>query len=253
MVDAFRRFANAASRALGTPLAFALAVGVVLAWAVTGPLFHYSDSWADPGKQTKPAAWAAYDFPTLTTTVHSYTRAVLDTLKLSGVVPSWVQIGNETNDGMLWPDGHTWNPPNWDNLAEFLKYYSPKDGWRSNAEAVLVALALGIESRDPYTGNHCERLARYAADLGHHIGLDGDSISALKRGGSGNLRALRPAFPLCPSRSTMSALPPLRSRAPSPIPRAPSRKRSRRSPVRRCFSSSRTISSPRRSRNAVPW
>jgi putative two-component system response regulator len=52
-----------------------------------------------------------------------------------------------------------------------------------NAEAVVVALALGIESRDPYTGNHCERLARYAADLGHHIGLDGDSIIALKRGG----------------------------------------------------------------------
>jgi arabinogalactan endo-1,4-beta-galactosidase len=67
--------------------------------------FHYSDSWADPGNQTKPAAWAAYDFSTLTTTVHAYTRVVLDTLKLSGIVPSWVQIGNETNDGMLWPDG----------------------------------------------------------------------------------------------------------------------------------------------------
>src|SRR5450432_3936458 len=67
--------------------------------------FHYSDSWADPGKQTKPAAWSAYDFPTLTATVHSYTRSVLDTLKLNGIVPSWVQIGNETNDGMLWPDG----------------------------------------------------------------------------------------------------------------------------------------------------
>ena len=52
-----------------------------------------------------------------------------------------------------------------------------------NAEAVLVALALGIESRDPYTGNHCERLASYAADLEHHIGLDGESIIALKRGG----------------------------------------------------------------------
>src|SRR5436305_939536 len=52
-----------------------------------------------------------------------------------------------------------------------------------NAEAVLVALALGIESRDPYTGNHCERLAHLAADLGHHISLDGDSIIALKRGG----------------------------------------------------------------------
>ena len=52
-----------------------------------------------------------------------------------------------------------------------------------NAEAVLVALALGIEARDPYTGNHCERLARYASDLGHHIGLEGDDIVALKRGG----------------------------------------------------------------------
>ena len=45
MVDGFRRFANAASRSLGTPLAFALAVLVVAAWAVTGPLFHFSDSW----------------------------------------------------------------------------------------------------------------------------------------------------------------------------------------------------------------
>jgi putative two-component system response regulator len=52
-----------------------------------------------------------------------------------------------------------------------------------NAEAVLLALALGIEARDPYTGNHCERLARYATDLGHHIGLAGDDIIALKRGG----------------------------------------------------------------------
>jgi putative two-component system response regulator len=52
-----------------------------------------------------------------------------------------------------------------------------------NAEAVLVALALGIEARDPYTGNHCDRLARYAVDLGRHIGLDDDSIVALKRGG----------------------------------------------------------------------
>lgn len=52
-----------------------------------------------------------------------------------------------------------------------------------NAESVLFALALGIEARDPYTGNHCERLAQYATDLGHHVGLDGDSIIALKRGG----------------------------------------------------------------------
>ena len=52
-----------------------------------------------------------------------------------------------------------------------------------NAESVLVALALGIEARDPYTGDHCDRLARYAVNLGRHIGLDDESLVALKRGG----------------------------------------------------------------------
>jgi cyclic di-GMP phosphodiesterase len=52
-----------------------------------------------------------------------------------------------------------------------------------NAEAVLFSLALGVESRDPYTGNHCQRLSRYAGDLGRHLGLDAESIVALKRGG----------------------------------------------------------------------
>jgi len=67
--------------------------------------FHYSDTWADPAHQTKPAAWASYDFPTLTNAVYNYTLSVLQTLQANGVVPTWVQVGNETNDGMLWPDG----------------------------------------------------------------------------------------------------------------------------------------------------
>jgi len=45
MTDGFRRFANSASRGLGSPLAFFLAMLVVVCWAVTGPIFHYSDSW----------------------------------------------------------------------------------------------------------------------------------------------------------------------------------------------------------------
>ena len=67
--------------------------------------FHYSDSWADPGQQTKPAAWAAQDFTTLQTSVYNHTFNVLTTLKTNGVTPEWVQVGNETNDGMLWPTG----------------------------------------------------------------------------------------------------------------------------------------------------
>jgi arabinogalactan endo-1,4-beta-galactosidase len=67
--------------------------------------FHYSDSWADPGQQNKPAAWAAQDFATLQTSVYNHTFNVLTTLKTNGVTPEWVQVGNETNDGMLWPTG----------------------------------------------------------------------------------------------------------------------------------------------------
>lgn len=67
--------------------------------------FHYSDTWADPGKQYKPAAWVPLDFNTLVTTLHDYTVGVMDTLKLNGITPDWVQVGNETNDGILWEDG----------------------------------------------------------------------------------------------------------------------------------------------------
>jgi putative two-component system response regulator len=52
-----------------------------------------------------------------------------------------------------------------------------------NAEEVIFSLALGVEARDPYTGDHCARLARYASDLGKHLSLEYDDIVALKRGG----------------------------------------------------------------------
>jgi arabinogalactan endo-1,4-beta-galactosidase len=67
--------------------------------------FHYSDSWADPGQQNKPAAWASHGLEQLKTDVHDHTVAILKALRDSGVVPEWVQVGNETNDGMLWPEG----------------------------------------------------------------------------------------------------------------------------------------------------
>ncbi len=67
--------------------------------------FHYSDSWADPGQQTKPAAWAGQDVATLQTTVYNHTLAVMNALKTNSITPEWVQVGNETNDGMLWPEG----------------------------------------------------------------------------------------------------------------------------------------------------
>ena len=67
--------------------------------------FHYSDTWADPGHQTKPSAWAGQNIATLQTSVTAHTTDVLNALKTAGVTLEWVQVGNETNDGMLWPEG----------------------------------------------------------------------------------------------------------------------------------------------------
>jgi arabinogalactan endo-1,4-beta-galactosidase len=67
--------------------------------------FHYSDWWADPGKQNKPAAWVNYDTPQLLEAINNHTREVMLALKQNGVEPAWVQVGNETNDGMLWETG----------------------------------------------------------------------------------------------------------------------------------------------------
>jgi arabinogalactan endo-1,4-beta-galactosidase len=67
--------------------------------------FHYSDTWADPGSQTKPVAWENDSLSQLLTDIYNHTYTVLDTIKSLGITPEWVQVGNETNNGMLWPDG----------------------------------------------------------------------------------------------------------------------------------------------------
>jgi arabinogalactan endo-1,4-beta-galactosidase len=67
--------------------------------------FHYSDNWADPQKQFKPAAWAGHDVKQLTQDVYDHTHDVLSYLKANGVDVAWVQVGNEITNGMLWPDG----------------------------------------------------------------------------------------------------------------------------------------------------
>ncbi|MFB5760601.1 glycoside hydrolase family 53 protein [Paenibacillus medicaginis] len=66
---------------------------------------HYSDSWADPGQQNKPYAWRSFTFQQLMDAVWAHTVYVMNTMKEHGVTPDWVQIGNETNNGMLWEDG----------------------------------------------------------------------------------------------------------------------------------------------------
>lgn len=67
--------------------------------------FHYSDTWADPGHQTLPAAWSSDTYAQLQTDVYNYTFDFMTALAADGIHPQYVQVGNEINSGMLWPIG----------------------------------------------------------------------------------------------------------------------------------------------------
>lgn len=66
--------------------------------------FHYSDWWADPGQQHKPAAWKGLGINELKKALANHTTEVLNALKAAGVTPKWVQVGNEIRPGMLWDE-----------------------------------------------------------------------------------------------------------------------------------------------------
>jgi arabinogalactan endo-1,4-beta-galactosidase len=81
--------------------------------------YHYSDTWADPQKQTIPLAWQGMSHARLVKAVFDYTRQTMEAFRKAGVVPDMVQPGNEITPGMLWPDGKL--PENWANFSELLK------------------------------------------------------------------------------------------------------------------------------------
>lgn len=102
--------------------------------------FHYSDNWADPGKQIKPAAWRDYDFEQLKKAVYDHTFDVCSSLVAQGTPPDMVQVGNEINAGLLWPDG---DYNHFDNMAALLKegYRAVKDC--SPSTLVMLHIAEG--------------------------------------------------------------------------------------------------------------
>lgn len=67
--------------------------------------FHFSDTWADPGSQTMPAAWDGLDLDGVLKAMTAHVDEVLGALRAEGIEPEWVQIGNETRTGMMWPLG----------------------------------------------------------------------------------------------------------------------------------------------------
>ena len=78
---------------------------------------HYSDFWADPGKQIKPKAWAGLTKEELTKKVYEYTKETMEKLRAEHTLPTMVQVGNELSNGLLWPEGKT---PHFDAIASFV-------------------------------------------------------------------------------------------------------------------------------------
>ena len=85
--------------------------------------FHYSDTWADPGNQKVPAAWQNYTFEQMKQAVANHTKDVLSALKERGVTNlEWVQVGNETRDGMLFNSDEAVTGQVSKNAANFAAY-----------------------------------------------------------------------------------------------------------------------------------
>lgn len=97
--------------------------------------FHYSDTWADPGKQHKPMSWRELSYPDLVKKVRSYTRESLEAFKNANALPDMVQIGNEIVAGMIWPDGSS------SNMKQFAELVNAGiDGVKDVSEEIEIVI-----------------------------------------------------------------------------------------------------------------
>ncbi|MCX6237615.1 MAG: glycosyl hydrolase 53 family protein [Bacteroidia bacterium] len=101
--------------------------------------FHYSDYWADPQQQNKPSAWDGLENEKLASALKDYTKEVISALKNQGTSPDMVQIGNEINHGMVWPDGHIGNP---DQLARLIK--AGAEGVNEVDPSIIIMLHIAL-------------------------------------------------------------------------------------------------------------
>lgn len=107
--------------------------------------FHYSDFWVDPGQQKKPDAWKNDSGDKLVDDVYAYTAKVMQNFNAQGVTPDMVQVGNELNNGMLWPEAQLTedNPNGYKFLAKLLNagLQAVHDNDKDNKVKTMIHLA----------------------------------------------------------------------------------------------------------------
>jgi arabinogalactan endo-1,4-beta-galactosidase len=141
--------------------------------------FHLSDTWADPGWQAKPAAWASLSFPELLTAVHDHTADVLGGLRAQGTPADMTQVGNEISRGILWPDG---SASSWAGLAALLK--AGIAGARSASPDTKIMLHVPLGGDNAGTRAFFDRAASYGVPydvigVSHYVYWQG-TLAALR-------------------------------------------------------------------------
>jgi arabinogalactan endo-1,4-beta-galactosidase len=122
--------------------------------------FHYSDWWADPGKQYKPKAWINLSFPELVEAVYNWTRATIIYMREHGAKPDMVQIGNEIDNGFLWQDGRI---ENWTQFTTLLK--SAIRAVREEDPSIKIVIHLSGKREVDYYVNYFDRLTSDGVDF----------------------------------------------------------------------------------------
>jgi beta-galactosidase len=102
--------------------------------------FHYSDYWADPGKQFTPAVWRNLSFEEEKKALYDYTKQVMQALKDQGTPPDMVQVGNEINHGIVWPDGNIMHV---DSTAQLISAGIAGVKAIEQATVIMLHIALG--------------------------------------------------------------------------------------------------------------
>ncbi|OHB57481.1 MAG: arabinogalactan endo-1,4-beta-galactosidase [Planctomycetes bacterium RBG_13_44_8b] len=125
--------------------------------------YHYSDTWADPGKQYIPKAWEGKSHAELVQAVFEYTRDTIIAFRDANVMPDMVQNGNEIINGMLWPDGRL--PSNWDNFAELVKAgIDGVDAGKGSAQRPLIMVHIDKGGNQKATKSFFDKFNSYGID-----------------------------------------------------------------------------------------
>ena len=107
--------------------------------------FHYSDFWADPGKQEAPKAWKSYTLDQKKDAVYNYTYDSLKALHAAGVAVGMVQVGNETNNGICGEKG-------WNNMAAI--FNAGSSAVRKYSEDFGEECLVAVHFTNPEKGNY---------------------------------------------------------------------------------------------------